>query len=68
MVKWASRKLLVALGVMSTAVGVPVLYKHMEISDLITTTVLFIVGAVGIVYGGLNVLEKLWIGKSNVNP
>lgn len=55
---WKSRKLWIALVVMIFTMILPVVYSKMAISESITMVVLAVIGSVGMVYGGLNVLDS----------
>ncbi len=53
-----SRKFWISMLATIVSCGIPVIYKHLEISDTITISVLGIVSALALGYGGLNLIDK----------
>ncbi len=55
---FTSRKFWISILATALSCGLPLLYKHLEISDTITISVLGIVSALALGYGGLNLMDK----------
>lgn len=56
--KYLSRKFIISILTFITASGLPMLYKHLGISDVITMTVLGLVSSVAVGYGLINVKDS----------
>lgn len=56
--KFFSRKFLLTLLVLGASSGLPVLYKQLEISEIVTLTVLGIIAGIGTAYGFINLKES----------
>ena len=56
--KYLSRKFIISILTFITASGLPMLYKYLGISDVITMTVLGLVSSVAVGYGLINVKDS----------
>lgn len=69
MQKFISRKFILSILVLLLSVLIPVVYKHLEIGETVTLTVLGIMAGIGTGYGILNVRDsKNDLEKSNEAP
>lgn len=53
-----SRKFIISQQVILAAVGLPILYSYLGISEMVTLTVLGVLTGVGSVYGVVNMVQK----------
>lgn len=69
--RYLSRKFIISILTFVVASGLPMLYKHLEISDVITMTVLGLISSVAVGYGLINVKDannELKAGVAVVEP
>ncbi len=56
--RFSSRKLLISSMSTIIACALPIIYKHLGISDVVTMSVLGLISAMALGYSGFNILEK----------
>ncbi len=56
--RFTSRKLIISFITSIMASTIPIAYKYIGISDAVTMSVLGIISAIALGYGGLNLIEK----------